>query len=50
MDFGNGNVVTIATPEREPAWGLSLSPDGRSILYSAFEAVQADLMLAENFR
>ena len=48
--FGGGKVVTAAEIPREPAWGLSVSPDGKSLLYTEFEAIRSDLMLVENFR
>jgi hypothetical protein len=48
--FDGGKVVTVAEIPREPAWGLSVSPDGKSLLYTEFEAIRSDLMLAENFR
>ena len=50
LGFGGGTPVTIAQIPREPAWGISVSPDGRSLLFSEYEAVRSDLMLAENFR
>jgi Tol biopolymer transport system component len=50
LSFSGAGIVTIAQTPREPAWGFSVSPDGRSLLFSEFEAVRADLMLAENFR
>jgi Tol biopolymer transport system component len=50
LSFDTGKVVTIARIAREPAFGFSVSPDGRSLLYSEFEAVRSDLMLVENFR
>jgi hypothetical protein len=50
LSFADGRIVTIARIPREPAWGFSLSPDGRSLLFSEFEEVRADLMLVENFQ
>jgi Tol biopolymer transport system component len=35
---------------REPDLGLTVSPDGRWLLYSQVDAVGSDLMLVENFR
>ena len=31
-------------------WGLSASPDGRWVLYTAWEPSEADIMLVEGFR
>jgi Tol biopolymer transport system component len=50
LSFDTGKIVTIAKIPREPDWGFSVSPDGRSLLYSELEAIRADLMLVENFR
>jgi Tol biopolymer transport system component len=50
LNFDTGEVTIIANIPREPVWGLSVSPDGRSLLYSEFEATRSDLMLVENFR
>jgi eukaryotic-like serine/threonine-protein kinase len=50
LSFEAGTKTTVANLPHEAAWVLSVSPDGRSLLFSAFEALRADLMLAENFR
>jgi hypothetical protein len=50
LNFATGKVAGIARLPREPAWGLSASPDGWSLLYTEFRAVRSDLMLVENFR
>ncbi|MEO8127544.1 MAG: DUF5050 domain-containing protein, partial [Bryobacteraceae bacterium] len=49
LSFDTGKSVTIATIPREPAYGFSVSPDGRSLIYTQYEAVHSDLMLVENF-
>jgi Tol biopolymer transport system component/DNA-binding winged helix-turn-helix (wHTH) protein len=49
LSFTNGRIITIAKIPREPAWGVSISPDGRSLLFSEFDVVGADLMLVEKF-
>jgi Tol biopolymer transport system component len=43
-------VETVATVEGEVAWGFSLSPDSRWLLYSVYGTGGSDLMLVENFR
>jgi Tol biopolymer transport system component/DNA-binding winged helix-turn-helix (wHTH) protein len=50
LNFSTGKEVAIANLPREPAWGFSVSPDGRWLLYSEYEAVRADLMLVDNFQ
>jgi hypothetical protein len=32
------------------AWGFSVSPDSRWLLYSVYGTADVDLMLVENFR
>jgi hypothetical protein len=50
LSFDTGKIATIAKIPREPSYGFSVSPDGRSLLYAQYEAVRSDLMLVENFR
>jgi hypothetical protein len=38
----------VADVEAETVMGLSVSPDGKHLLYGRFEA-RADLMMIENF-
>jgi hypothetical protein len=51
--FANGRTTTISMLEQAP-WpddpALSVSPDGRSILYDEQDNVTRDIMLVENFR
>jgi Tol biopolymer transport system component len=49
-EFSTGKIGKIVTIERKPDWDISVSPDGRTILYSQVDAVGSDLMLVENFR
>ncbi|HEY0702497.1 MAG TPA: protein kinase [Candidatus Acidoferrales bacterium] len=40
----------LATVPRKPAAGLSISPDGRFLLYSLFDQSAAEILLVDNFR
>ena len=52
FDFATGRATTIhSLPPGVGAYlGLTVSPDGRSILYAQVDQSQSDLMLVENFR
>jgi hypothetical protein len=49
-DFASGETRQIATLPERPAWPLSVSADGRQVLYTGIEQSGSDLMLVENFR
>jgi Tol biopolymer transport system component len=49
LSFANGKVKTVASMSGRPAEGLSVSPDGRSLLFSRMDEAGSDLMLVENF-
>jgi len=48
--FATGKIETVARLEGQMAGGLSVSPDGRWLLYSKWQRRGSDLMLVENFR
>ena len=52
FDFATGRATTIHSlpPGVRASQGLTVSPDGRSILYTQVDQSQSDLMLVENFR
>jgi eukaryotic-like serine/threonine-protein kinase len=53
LDVLTGRVTTIAKLERPLSCcgqSLTVSPDGRSILYGQQDSVSTDIMLVENFR
>jgi Tol biopolymer transport system component/RIO-like serine/threonine protein kinase len=50
--FSTRKITSVVTPEGGPALtypGLSVSPDGRWILYVQMDTVSSDIMLVENF-
>jgi dipeptidyl aminopeptidase/acylaminoacyl peptidase len=49
LNFATGKVTTIATLAADPAYGFSLAPDERSLLFTQYEEHGSDLMLVENF-
>jgi hypothetical protein len=50
LDFATSRVKTIANIDKPWFYGLTVSPDGRYILYTKIEQQDHDLMLVENFR
>jgi Tol biopolymer transport system component/predicted Ser/Thr protein kinase len=50
FNFATEKIRPIAAIEKPVSYGLSISPDGRWILYSQWDQVGNDLMLVENFR
>jgi eukaryotic-like serine/threonine-protein kinase len=50
FDFATQKIRSISTIEGPIDAYLSVSPDGRSILYSQLDHVGSDLMLVENFK
>jgi len=50
FEFASGKTIPIWALDKEPGWGLSLSNDGRSIVYIQNEFSESNLMLVRNFR
>ncbi|MEZ5356722.1 MAG: winged helix-turn-helix domain-containing protein [Bryobacteraceae bacterium] len=49
-DFSNGSRKIITRIEKPFAFGLTLSPDGRSLVHPLVDQSSSNLMLVENFR
>jgi Tol biopolymer transport system component len=50
VEFATGTRSTIVEL-RKPWWyGMALSPDGKSLLFSLVESAGSNLMLVDNFR
>jgi Tol biopolymer transport system component len=49
LNFAGGKVTPFFHPNRQMTVGLSLSPDGRHLLFPQRESSGSDLMLGENF-
>jgi len=50
LNTTTGKIQRIASLERPPGAGLTVSPDRRWILYAQLDQAGSDLMLVENFR
>ena len=52
FDFATRKVETVAKLKGRLGWGVSVSPDGRGLLYTSYEGEigQTDLMMVEKFR
>ena len=49
LHVASGKLSTVLTYSGRPSAGMSVSPDGRWLLYSYDEQRNADLMIVENF-
>ena len=48
--FSDKSIHNVAGVESPSGYGLSMSPDGKQLLYSKFTGIGTDLMLVENFK
>ncbi len=49
IGHSGGASKTIGSIPRTPSAGLSLSPDGRFLLYSQYDQSTAEILVVENF-
>jgi Tol biopolymer transport system component/DNA-binding winged helix-turn-helix (wHTH) protein len=49
-DFATSKRKVLARLEKAISWGIALSPDQRSLVYSLTDRAASNLMLVENFR
>ena len=49
-DFANGSDRVVVAIQGRVDWGLTVSPDRRTFLYTLLDESGSDLMLVENFR
>ena len=49
-DFATGSNRVVVPIQGSPSWGLTVSPDRRTFLYTLSDDSGSDLMLVENFR
>ena len=50
FDFATQETTVVLAGVERPSSGLTVSPDGKSILYAKADAFNNDIMLVENFR
>jgi Tol biopolymer transport system component/DNA-binding winged helix-turn-helix (wHTH) protein len=50
LNFATGKTHIVWTLEREPGWGIAISNNGRSIIFSQDDFAESNLMMVENFR
>ena len=50
LDFAENKVHAVWPFEKETGWGLSLSTDGKSLVYVQNQFAESNLMLVRNFR
>lgn len=50
LSFATGKTIPVWTLEREPGWGIDVSSNGRSIIFTQDDFAESNLMMVENFR
>jgi Tol biopolymer transport system component len=50
LSFATGKTHIVWTLAREPGWGIGVSSNGRSIVFTQGDFAESNLMMVENFR
>ena len=50
LSFATGKTHSVWTVEREPGWGIGVSSNGKSIVFTQDDFAESNLMMVENFR
>jgi Tol biopolymer transport system component/DNA-binding winged helix-turn-helix (wHTH) protein len=50
LSFATGKTHPVWTLEREPGWGIGVSSNGKSIVFTQDDFAESNLMMVENFR
>jgi hypothetical protein len=50
FDFATGRSRVLTRIETQLYWGLAVSPDRKTVLFTVAKPINYDLMLIENFR
>lgn len=50
LSLATGKTIPVWTLEREPGWGIDVSSNGRSIIFTQDDFAESNLMMVENFR
>ena len=50
LSFATGKTHPVWTLEREPGWGIGVSSNGKSIVFTQGDFAESNLMMVENFR
>ena len=50
FDFSTNKIVRVATLDKPIGWGLTLAPDGKSLVFVEAEFAESNVMLVRNFR
>ena len=50
LNFESGKIVPILSPDKWVNWGVTVSPDGSSLMYVQNDFFQSNLVLVKNYR